>query len=99
MSKTLDRKEIEKKLPTKSFVRNEQSHHIYFNHYYDGKKTGIYTYISHSPKIKTYSGALLKSMQKQLRLDSLDEVVNLVKCPLTLEQYNNILREKGILNP
>lgn len=91
------RKNINKNLPKKGFVKDENGHHIYFHHYYNGLATGVSTYISHSKKTRDYSGRLLTEVRKQLELDSNQEVVNLVNCPMGEDEYNEILRQKGFL--
>jgi len=92
----VERKNICKNLPKKGF-EVEEAHHIYFHYHYDGKDTGVYTYISHSTKHKDYSGRLMTEIRKQLRLDSNQDVVDLVNCPMDEETYQRILREKGFL--
>ncbi len=92
----IDRDIIESSLSKKGFVR-EDSHHRYFYHEYEGKRTGLYTYTSHGSKHKTYPEALLKQMKKQLRLDRLKQVEELFLCPINGEGYNQILKEKGFL--
>lgn len=95
----VDRTEIEKNLPKKGFRKEREGHHIYFYHEYEGKETGVYTYISHSSKLKDISGDLLTSMRKQLRLDSNREAVDLFKCPLDKDGLNTALIKKGVFNP
>jgi len=92
----LDRREIESSLARKGFVGDRSSHHRYFHHQCDGKRTGIYTYISHGPSYKVYGDALLSEMKKQLRLDAVGQLVDLVKCPMSAEQYNAVLRKKRL---
>jgi len=93
----VERKNINKNLPKKGFVKEEDKHHIYFHHHLNGVATGVSTYISHSKKISDYSGRLLTDVRKQLELDSNQEVVDLVNCPMNGEQYNDILRQKGLI--
>ncbi len=92
----IDRDTIESSLPNKGFVRQD-SHHRFFYHEYHGKRTGAYTYTSHGSKYKTYSDPLFRIMKKQLRLDRVNQVTGLFLCPMDGEDYNNILREKGLL--
>ncbi len=92
----IDRREIESSLLSKGFVR-EDTHHRYFYHKYKGKRTGIYTYTLRGKKYKTYITPLLQRMKKELRLDTIKQVIDLYKCPISKEDYNNILKEKGII--
>ena len=92
----IDRKEIESSLVAKGFVK-EDSHHRYFYHEVKGKRTGISTHTSHGSDYKTYGDNLLRLIKKQLRLDTLRQVADLFKCPMTGVDYNGILKEKGLL--
>lgn len=92
----IDRKEIESSLVAKGFVR-EDTHHRYFYHEVKGKRTGIQTYTSHGSDFKTYGDNLLKMMKRQLRLDTLTQVVDLLKCPMTGEDYYKNLKKKGLI--
>ncbi|HKZ41556.1 MAG TPA: hypothetical protein VJ044_11375 [Candidatus Hodarchaeales archaeon] len=92
----VDRDQIERSLPTKGFVR-EETHHRYFYHEFNGKRTGAYTYTSHGSSYKTYGDPLLKRMKKELRLDTLQEVRRLLECPMDGDQYNKTLKAKGLI--
>ena len=92
----IERRIIEANLPKKGFVR-EDAGHRYFYHEYQGKRTGAYTYTSHGSKHNTYGDALLKMMKKQLRLDAIIQAIDLFKCPMTGDGYNQILKEKGFI--
>ncbi|MDL2122095.1 MAG: hypothetical protein LWX51_03210 [Deltaproteobacteria bacterium] len=92
----VDRSEISKNLPKKGFRKEPSGHHIYFYHEYNGLETGVCTYISHSAKQKDVSGDLLLSMRKQLRLESIKEAVDLIKCPIDKEEFNRILIERKV---
>lgn len=41
----VDRRKAMKSLTKKGFRKEEESHHIYFHHVYEGKETGVYTYL------------------------------------------------------
>ena len=92
----IDRTEIESSLTAKGFIK-EDTHHRYFYHEVEGKRSGIFTYTSHGSHYKTIGGNLLKQMKKQLRLDTLSQVSDLFKCPMTGSDYNEFLREKSLL--
>lgn len=92
----IDRRLIEVSLPSKGFTR-EDTHHRYFHHEYQGKRTGAYTYTSHGNKYKIYSGTLLTRMKKELRLDTTKQVLDLYNCPINGTDYNEILKNKGLL--
>jgi hypothetical protein len=92
----VDRRVIESSLPSKGFVREDDDHR-YFYHEYEGQRTGAYTYTSHGSKYKTYDVGLLGMMKRQLRLDSIRQVVDLFECPISGDDFNQILKEKGLL--
>jgi hypothetical protein len=92
----IPRDTIESSLPKKGFVK-EDSHHRYFHHEYKGKITGAYAYTSHGSKYKTYPEPLLKQMKKPLFLDRVKDVKDLFLCPIDGDDYNQILREKGLI--
>lgn len=93
----IERKNLNKNLPKKGFVKETGTHHIYFHHQIDGIATGISTYLSHSKKTRDYSGNLLTSVRKQLELDSNQEVADLVNCPMSEADYLEILSTKGFI--
>ena len=91
----IDRSEIESSLVLKGFTR-EDSHHRYFYHEVEGKKSGVFTYTSHGSHYKAYGDNLLKQMRKQLRLDTLSQLADLLKCPMTGADYNEFLKDKKL---
>lgn len=92
----LDRDDIERSLESKGFVREDKSHR-YFYHEYQGKRTGPYAYTSHGSSYKTYGDNLLKRMKKELRLDTKKQLVDLIQCPMSAEDYNQFLRSKNVI--
>lgn len=90
------RRDIENALKAKGF-REEVSHHRYYKYFVDNKFTGAYTYTSTGTKHKEYDDSLLARMVKQLKLNSRQELCDLIDCPMDEEQYRAILHEKGIL--
>jgi len=90
----IERRRIESSLVSKGLVR-EDTHHKYFYHEYQGKRTGISTYTSHGSKYKTYTDPLLNRMRKRLKLDTVSQIYNLFVCPMTGDDYNQILKDKG----
>ena len=92
----IDRRQIESSLPRKGFTK-EDTHHRYFYHEYDGKRTGIYTYTSHGSSFKTYGDPLLRSMKGQLRLDTVSQLSDLLLCPMSGDDYSEHLKSKGLL--
>lgn len=93
----LDRRRIESALSSKGFIEDRAGDHRFFHHEYEGRRTGISTRISHGSGYKTYGDTLLSAMRKQLELDSVAQLADLVNCPMTRDRYNEHLRGKGLL--
>lgn len=91
----LSRRAIEGSLQQKGFVVDDDSHHRYFHHEYDGKRTGVFTYTSRT--LKDYGDPLLSSMRKQLKLDTVRQLRDLVNCPMSQDEYNAHLKDKELL--
>jgi hypothetical protein len=86
----VDKRKIESSLTKKGFIKDE-THHTYFYHEYNGKKTGIYTYTSHGSKSKVCGNPLLSMMKKQLKLDTINQAVDLFECPMSPYYSNSSL--------
>ena len=88
-----DAKAVATGLSTKGFVLREGDHHFY-SLVVRGKKTGIFTKISHGAR--EIPDGLLGQMAKQTRLAKKD-FLDLVDCPLSAEDYLKKLSENGHL--
>lgn len=95
MSNQINKKQISSALLAKGFAVKSTHHHLYFL-YYQGKKTAIFTKISHGGKIKTYNDSLLGLMCRQLKLTKA-ELLELIKCTLDFDGYIKKLVERGFL--
>ncbi len=93
----IERKTIERSLPQKGFVTAERKKHRYFHHEVGGKRTGMYTFLSRGTAYRTIDDSLLGSMKQQLGLDSARQVHDLLKCPMSGDQYNSHLCAKGLI--
>jgi len=81
----------------KKGFENESGDHKYFvYHTTAGMLTHVKTKVSHGSE-KDISPNLITEMRRQCQLDSTADFVNLIRCPLKREEYENILREKGFL--
>lgn len=90
-------KAIEKSLPKKGFVKIDQRKHRYFHHEIDGKRTGLYMFVSRGSAHRTIDDSLLKSMKQQLGLDSSSQVRDLFLCPISGKDYVQILKAKNLV--
>lgn len=86
---------IEKALTKKGFFE-EQSHHTYFYFFHNGKKTDIFTYLSHGKK--EISKNLRSKMAAQLRL-SPPEFDQLIDCTKSREELTQQYEDLGLLEP
>ncbi len=90
----LAQEKVEKSLLRKGFKKEEGDHHYFI--YWDlaGKKTIAKTKTSHSGK--DLDDTLLGLMAHQVKL-SRPQFSKLVACPLSREEYEEILRTQGHL--
>ena len=87
-------KEIQKVLEKKGFVLEpEKDHHQFYCLLIDGKKQAINTYFSHSKK--EYDKFLMSQIKKQLKFKETEKAEDFFDCPLTKEQYVEMLVELG----
>lgn len=84
---------IENALSQKGFKKKE-SHHKKYTLYINGKRTSIYTFVSHGTK--EYGDNLLNKMKNQLHI-SREELNDLIDCPLKHEDLVRILADKKFL--
>ena len=89
-----ERKRIEAALEAKGFARSEGDHHYLVYHTRDGLKSRARTKTSHSPKVKDVPDNLLGQMARQCLLTR-PEFLRLVDCPMTRDEYEERLRDRG----
>lgn len=93
----LEKREIIAALKRKGFAADDSHrNHIYLHYKIGNKYTSVKTFVSRGSGYKTIDDSLLGAMKKQLKLDSLSDLRNLVKCPMSENDYQLILRGKGI---
>ena len=86
--------EVEKALCKKGFAKRGGDHRFFTYQTMDGRETTIQTKISHSATdVDKY---LISAMAKQCELSKV-EFVNLIKCPLSRERYESILKDKCVI--
>jgi hypothetical protein len=95
----LDRSNLETNLPRKGFRKNPSGDHVYFHLERGGLETGVYTKVSHTKKHRDISGGILTAIRKQLHLEMNQQVADLVRCPMTREEYLAILIASGVIPP
>jgi len=91
-----DANKISSGLQNKGFILKEKRDHKYFFYYStSGKKTEVFTKISHGSKSKVIDDNLFSQMSKQCRLLN-SEFSNLIECPLKRDEYEIKLSAKEI---
>jgi len=83
---------IETNLLKKGFIKKDKDHSYYYYHTIDGKKTAIFTKISHGEKeINDY---LISCMSKQLKVKK-DFFIEFVSCTKNQIDYNTHLQKNN----
>jgi len=90
-----DADKVRNALASKGFQRSNSKDEMY-HFFVDGKKTAVWTKISHGEK-EIHDGLLATMSRKQLRL-SRGQFDQLVECPLSREAYLEILRKQGVVS-
>ena len=87
-----DARKVAASLQRKGFSPR-QNDHTFFQLIIDGKDAGIFTKISHGEReIRT---PLAKKMQHQMKLPSSSDFRDFVDCPMSADDYLQILRRAG----
>jgi hypothetical protein len=90
----IDRADIEAALEKKGFVLADGDHNFFTYYSKDGQKTSVWTKTSHGSKYKTLGDSLVSAMAQQCRLTT-PEFKKFVACPLTRDEYEGLLIERG----
>lgn len=87
-------KDIQKVLEKKGFILEpEKDHHQFYYLLIDGKKQAIKTYLSHGKK--EYDKFLMNQIKKQLKFKETEKAEDFFDCPMTKEQYVEMLLDLG----
>ncbi len=97
--KAIPRDTIEKSLAEKGFIKEEGRDHRFWYFFHHGKKTKIRTKISTGTGYRDYPPNLLKRIKFQLFLDSSRQLDDLLKCPMSGQEYTEIMLRKGVVLP
>ena len=98
MPKPIEPDKIISSLIKKGFQEEEKRTHKQLRLYVDGKKTSISTNISRGSKYKEYGMDLLRLMTKTLGLSVTHQLVDLIECPMSYDQYVSLLRDNKRLH-
>ncbi len=87
-------KDLQKVLSKKGFVfYPEKDHHQFYYLEIDGIKQNVYTYFSHG--LNEYGSSLMSKLKKQLKFEETNKAEDFFDCPLTKEQYIQMLIDNG----
>lgn len=78
------------------FSRSESHHHFYHLFDRDGNLV-IITKLSHGAKGRDISKAILSKIARQMKLSN-PQLQAAVDCPLSKENYSDILKEQGLIS-
>jgi len=91
---TYKTRKIVSSLKKKGFnPKKGKSKHIKYTLYVNGKKTSIFTWVSHG--LDEYNDQLLNAMRKELSLESNQELNDLIECPMSAEALISLLVERN----
>lgn len=93
-------KDIEKALLAKGFEKissKQKSHHSFYYFTYNGKRSGINTYLSHGAKSSDYGAELMNKIKHQLKFQDSKIAEAFLDCPFKQEQYIDMLLKLGEL--
>jgi predicted RNA binding protein YcfA (HicA-like mRNA interferase family) len=93
----IKKRDVEAALERKGFKKVESDHSFFIYYSQSDQKSRIRTKTSHGSGNKDISDNLLASMAKQCRLNN-KQFQNLIACPLSRSEYENILIENGIVD-
>ncbi len=81
----------------KKGYKKSDTHHRYYRYHHNDVLTESYTLFSHGSSYDI-SNELLSKMRIQLRMDTIQQVRDLLNCPMKEEDLINILRNNGVLD-
>ena len=90
-------KEVRKALTSKGFVHDDNTTHEMYRFVYEGKITSIRTMISFGNKKELNSRSPLATRFQQQTLLQNKQLTDFLNCPLSEQDYIEILKSKGKL--
>jgi|WetSurMetagenome_2_1015567.scaffolds.fasta_scaffold1776546_2 hypothetical protein len=97
----IDRSLIKQSIQLKGFSQKpgtqHSDHDIYFFTHNNKRYSQLRVKLSRGSSYKSYDMNLLKKMRKAAGLDTIRQIRDLFECPMSLDEYITILREKRII--
>ncbi len=98
MTGSIDTAQLEKALKSKGFVlEDSRRDHRFYYFYHEGKKTIVRTKISTGSGYRDYPAHLATHVRKQMRLRNHEDLHRFVQCPMSLDEYKQLLRDAGAI--
>ena len=95
MTRQLKRNEIINNLKRKGFNKDEDGDHIFLRYQNtSGKKTPIFTKLSHGSNYREIGLNLIGKMARQCRL-SVKQFIKLAECEISRDEYAQIVERSG----
>lgn len=94
----LKRREVEQALESKGFMRREKAHVFFLYHTREGLKTSVRTTTAHGNSGADIDNQLIAAMARQCEISRVN-FERLIDCSLSQEAYENLLIDKGIIEP
>ena len=97
---SIPRDRIVESLRSKGFkISSTERDHDFWHFWHNNEVIVVRTKISRGTTHREYGLPLLKQMRFDLKLDGLSETKKLLLCPMTQQEYTEILKGKGIISP
>ncbi|MEA5404939.1 hypothetical protein VB776_18540 [Arcicella sp. DC2W] len=91
-------KDLKRVLVKKGFeLFPEKDHHEFYYLMINGIKQRVYTYFSHGKS--EYGDSLMSQIKKQLKFDTTQNAEDFFDCPMTAEQYIEMLKKNNHVKP
>jgi len=97
MLNQISSKELAKAVEKKGFTLESESNDKFYRLYYRGRKTGVFTKVSHGQMTYSRNNGMLGAVRRQLQLRTNMELSDFLECPLSYEDYIRILLERNII--
>jgi hypothetical protein len=91
----IPRRVAEASLRAKGFEQDNKDHRK-FHLIYQGRRTGGVTFTSHGRSGADIPDSILNLMKRELWLDTLEQLRDLLNCPMDHQQYIQFLLTKGV---
>lgn len=96
--KILDfQKSVIGKIKEKFEIQEVSGHHIFYEIYHNKKRIAK-TYCSHGSGGKEIFDDILQKIKRQLNLNNIKQLYELKNCPMTSDDYFNLLKQKNVIS-